>query len=551
MTRLADRLEEARVEIEDYARKYGLDFYPTIFEAVSPKEMLVVAARDGFPSRYEHWRFGMEYRRMKTQFDLGGMRIYELVLNNDPSLAYMLNDNNDVYNKLVIAHVFGHVDFFKNNLHFQHTDRNMIDEMANHRRRIRQYSRRYGVDTVDDFVDNCLSINNLINFQCMEPPTTTRPRPKKKKSSFFDSEEDGEGNEKDDETLGRKRLRDDDYMDWWLEEMIPEHARAHVRSSEEEKKKKKGKRGIPKGGIRDVMLFLIENAPLEDWEVNTLSMIRDETYYFAPQRQTKIMNEGWATYWHTKIMRGEGMGIEDAVRRSLDVPLQDPILDFSETDLFAGVNSGVLATSPTRINPYKLGFELYKDIEERWNRGLFGREYEECSDFEKKLLWDTGINEGREFLFTVRELYNDFGFLNRFLTKDFCRKQKLFIYQKNPYHGWWYEISDRDWLAIKAKLLNQLTNAGEPIINITDDNYKNRRELYLKHEHPGPEDFDLRIDHAKDTLKSLQALWRRPVHIETILEEQRVRYSYDGETHTFEELEPKKKEPEPLPPWMI
>ena len=542
MTKLAERLEGARVEIEDYARKYGLDFYPTIFETVSPREMLVVAARDGFPSRYEHWRFGMEYRRLKTHFNLGAMRIYELVLNNNPSLAYMLNDNNDVNNKLVMAHVFAHVDFFKNNLHFQHTDRNMIDEMANHKRRIKQYSRRYGVDTVDDFVDNCLSISNLINFQTLKPPTITRPKPKKKKGGFLDPKEDEE-----EELFGRKYLRDDDYMEWWLEEMVPKHARDHIRAKEEDEE---DEQGIPKKGVRDMMLFLLENAPLKDWEVHTLSMIRDETYYFAPQLQTKIMNEGWATYWHTKIMRGEGMGIEEAVRRNLDIPLRDPILDFSEIDLYAGVNSGVLTTSPMQLNPYKLGFELYKDIEERWNRGLFGREYEECSDFEKKLLWDTGLNEGRDFIFQVRELYNDFGFLNRFLTKDFCRKQKLFIYEKNPDHGWWYEISDRDWLAIKAKLLNQLTNAGEPIINITDDNYKNRGELYLTHEHPGAEEFDLRVDHAKDTLKALQSLWRRPVHIETILEEQRVRYTYDGETHTLEELEPKKKEPEPLLPWM-
>lgn len=539
MTRLSERLEGARTEIEEYARKYGLDFYDTVFEAVSPREMLVAAARDGFPSRYEHWRFGMEYRMMKTQFDLGGMRIYEMVLNSDPALAYILNDNNDVNNKLVMAHVFAHVDFNKNNTHFQHTDRNMIDVMANHRRRLRQYGRRYGIDTVDDFVDSCLSISNLINFQAMEPPQTTRPKDDKKR--FLDGEDD----EDEEEPSARKRLRDDEYMRWWQKEMVPEHAHP-----KEEKKKKGKKRSIPEGGIRDVMLYLIENAPLEDWEVHTLSMMREEAYYFAPQRQTKIMNEGWATYWHTKIMRGEGMALQDERTALLNIPLLPPILDFDEIDLYAGVNSGVLATSPMQINPYKLGFELWKDIEERWNRGLFGREYEDCMDYETKLQWDKKLNEGREFLFMVRELYNDFGFLNRFLTKDFCRKQKLFVYRLNPYHGWWYEISDKDWLAVKAKLLNQLTNAGEPVINIMDDNYKNRRELYLKHEHPGPEEFDLRIDHAKDTLKALQALWRRPVHIETILEEQRVRYSYDGTTHTVEELEPKRERQMPLPPWM-
>ncbi len=533
MTRLAARLEESRAEIEGYARQYGLDFYDTVFETVSPREMMVVAARDGFPSRYEHWRFGMEYRRMKTYFDLGQMRIYELVLNNNPSLAYMLNDNDDVVNKLVIGHVYAHVDFFKNNLHFRHTDRKMIDQMANHRRRIRQYSRGQGIDTVDDLVDSCLSLNNLIDFQAREPPFTTLP-PERRKRHFKgdDEEETVQPPEPAQEAEG------DEYMAWWLREMVPEHERAIA--AEEPAKRP----------VRDVMLFLIEHAPLKDWEASVLSMMRDETYYFAPQRQTKIMNEGWATYWHSKIMRGEGVSLwEQEGRPSLDVPLLPPYLDFKDTDLYARVNAGVLATSPSQLNPYKLGVELYKDIEERWNLGLFGREYEECEEMERKLGWDTGLNEGRDYIYFVRELYNDWGFLNRFLTKDFCRKQKMFIYDYNPMSGW-YEISDRDWLMVKERLLNQFTNAGEPVIEITDDNYKNRRELYLRHEHPGPEEFDLKLDHALDTLIALQKLWRRPVHIETLVRGQKMRFSHDGTKPWMEELEPRKRNERRLPDWL-
>ncbi len=526
MTRMPARLEDARDQIDDYAKQYGLDYYPTVFECVTPREMIVVAARDGFPSRYEHWRFGMEYRRMKTHFDMGQMRIYELVLNNDPSLAYLLNDNDDVNNKLVIAHVFAHVDFFKNNMHFGPTNRQMINQMANHRRRVKNYSNAVGIDLVDDFIDNVLSINNLIDFQAMEPLSTLNPQ--KKNTKRF---EGAPG----DEDLDSK-LRDTEYMDWWLKEMYPEQ---HTPVIEPQKK-----------GIRDVMLFLIENAPLRDWEVDTLSMLRDETYYFAPQRRTKIMNEGWATYWHTKIMRGEGLYLSGPERHGLDIPLLPPILDFSEMDLYARTNAGVLATSKTQLNPYKLGVEMYRHIEDRWNKGKVGSDYEECTDMETKLAWDSQLNEGRDFIFMVRELYTDFGFLNRFLTKEFCREQNLFIYDYNPYSGW-YEISDRDWLKIKSRLLNQFTNAGEPIIEIIDDNYKNRGELYLEHEHLGLPEFDLKLDHAIDTLRSLHYLWRRPVHLETIFDNKRMRFSFDGGKPWAEEIEDLNPTTNTLPPWAI
>src|SRR5512137_249707 len=164
-THLPARLHDIRTRIEAYARGYGLDFYDTVFEVLGFDEINMVAAYGGFPNRYPHWRFGMEYERLAKGYTYGLSKIYEMVVNNDPSYAYLLESNADVDQKLVMAHVFGHVDFFKNNFMFRHTNRKMMDQMANHATRVRRYQDKLGVDEVEAFVDACLSLENLVDYQ--------------------------------------------------------------------------------------------------------------------------------------------------------------------------------------------------------------------------------------------------------------------------------------------------------------------------------------------------------------------------------------------------
>jgi stage V sporulation protein R len=266
--------------------------------------------------------------------------------------------------------------------------------------------------------------------------------------------------------------------------------------------------------MRDVMLFVIENAPLKSWQADVLSIIRDEAYYFAPQAQTKIMNEGWASYWHSTIMTRHGMAPSDLV-------------------CYCDHHSGTMATSPGRLNPYKIGLELYRDIEERWNRGQFGKDYDECDDLDAKRKWDTAAGLGRQKIFEVRRIYNDLNFIDTFLTLDFCRRHRLFSFGYNA-GSEYYEIESREFPAIKERLLFNLTNVGRPIISVVDGNYKNRGELYLEHQHHG---VDLQTNYARDTLKNLAMLWGRPVHIETALDETRVVLSYDGSQHSQREAE--------------
>jgi len=157
------RLKTLAHEIGEIAKSFGLDFFPTIFEVLDYEMINQVAAYGGYPTRFPHWRFGMEYEYLSKSYEYGLSRIYEMVINNNPCYAYLLASNTEVDQKMVMAHVYGHSDFFKNNFWFSKTNRKMIDEMANHGTRIRTYIERFGINEVEGFIDHCLSIENLID----------------------------------------------------------------------------------------------------------------------------------------------------------------------------------------------------------------------------------------------------------------------------------------------------------------------------------------------------------------------------------------------------
>ena len=496
---LPNDLSDMQIQIEEYARSYGLDFYTTIFEVVGADQLNAIAAYGGFPTRYPHWRFGMEYERLSKGYHYGLQKIYELVINNDPCYAYLMKANALVDQKLVMAHVYGHCDFFKNNQWFSQTNRKMMDEMANHGNRIRRYMDRFGVNEVEDFIDSCLSIEDLIDIHS----PFIRRREQENKYDF--SMEPG-----DEPPAKPGRFQAKNYMDSFVN---PPEVLKYEAVQKEEDRKKSAEQFPPKPA-RDVMLFLLEYAPLSAWQTDILAMFRDEAYYFAPQAQTKIMNEGWASYWHSTIMTQHG-------------------LEPSEVISYCDHHAGTMATAQNRLNPYKLGIELFRDIEERWNRGQFGREYESCDDRVEKAKWDTQAGLGREKIFEVRKIYNDLTFVDTFLTLEFCRKHKLFKFGYNTDTNY-YEIESRAFPKIKQQLLFNLTNASRPHISVVDGNFKNRGELFLHHEFTGVE---LQISYAHDTLVNVHRLWNRPVHIETVLDDTVVLLSYDGSEHKLKKGE--------------
>ena len=176
---LEPELQKAHTDIKEIARGYGLDTFEIIFELVDYNEINEIAALGGFPQRYPHWRFGMEYDYLQKTYTYGLQKIYELVINTDPCYAYLQTGNEIVDQKLVMAHVYGHCDFFKNNMWFSKTNRKMLDGMANHASRIREYQDRYGVDTVENFIDACSAMDNLIDFfsEFVNPKKVSEEKP--------------------------------------------------------------------------------------------------------------------------------------------------------------------------------------------------------------------------------------------------------------------------------------------------------------------------------------------------------------------------------------
>jgi stage V sporulation protein R len=501
-TSLPGYLRDEQAKIEKHARAYGLDFFPTLFEVLPYDHMNEVAAYGGFPGRYPHWRFGMAYEELKKSSEYGLSTIYEMVINNTPAVAYLLEGNSLIDQKIVMAHVYGHVDFFKNNFAFGSTDqgadpssgapiRKWIDTMANHGAVLRRWANRVGIDRIEAFVDDCLSLENLIDPY--RSPLRSQEKPHALASHDYD---------KPGEDLPMLRV-DRDYMRSYINPDA--FVDAQRKKAEEEASRA---RKTPEAPDRDVMGFLLEHAPLEAWERDVLAVIRTEAYYFAPQMQTKIMNEGWATYWHSKILTEKAAG-------------GDEIIDYADRC------AGVLATSRDRLNPYKLGVELYRHIEDRWNKGQFGKEWDECDDLAARQHWDRRLGLGREKIFEVRKHYTDVTFIDEFLTPEFVHDQKLFSFgysQKNDR----FEVESRTFQEVKQKLLFQLTNAGNPIVHVEDSNHKNRGELLLIHDHQG---IDLKQDYAQAVLVALERVWRRPVELKTQAEGKPAFLRFDGNEH--------------------
>jgi stage V sporulation protein R len=349
------------------------------------------------------------------------------------------------------------------------------------------------VEPVEVFLDRCLSIENLIDYAALSPSGSER--------LATSGEED--------EPPGRepRRLRAKDYMEAYINPPAALEAERERIAADSQRRP----RMVPARPLRDTLLFLLEHAPLSKWERDVLGIVREEAYYFVPQGRTKVMNEGWASYWHSRLMTEKLLRPEE-------------LIDYADH------HAGTMATGPGRLNPYKIGIELWRDIEERWNKGRHGADWESCNDFRVRESWDTGEMKGREKIFEVRRFYNDVTFIDEFLTPDFVRRHGLFTYDYDPRSGR-YVISDRDFGAVKEKLLFMLTNFGQPTIDLVDANYLNRGELLLVHRYEG---VPLKLDQAVETLENLQAIWKRPVNLETYIDDAPVALSYDGIEHRQE-----------------
>jgi stage V sporulation protein R len=457
-------LEKALEQIWEVAGKFGLDPFPTRFEIV-PASVMYEIGSYALPGRYSHWTFGKAYHRMKTMYDFGLSKIYEVVINTNPSYGFLLETNSPIQNKMVMAHVLGHVDFFKNNVYFSKTNRRMVESVSTHAGRMTGYEFKYGRKAVEKILDAVLAIEEHIDPNFF----IKRERP-----------QDDERNRQRPTPVGR-------YDDLWKlgEKKEPE-------AVEEEKPPTDP---LPE---KDLLYYIMRNSPhLQPWQRDVVGMIHEEMEYFVPQMQTKTMNEGWASYWHSRIMR--------------ELDLTD-----SEHMEFAELHSGVVSPHKGQLNPYYLGYKIFEDIERRWDNP---------TDEEREKLGRAG-GEGRAKIFEVREMESDVSFLRNYLTEELCEELDLFVYELIEDEEW--TITEKRWKRVRDQLVSNMTNFGFPYIEVADGDYNNNRELYLRHAYEGAE---LDGRYARKALEHVYTLWGRPVHLETFVDEEQVRLHYDGQEH--------------------
>jgi len=273
----------------------GLDPWDVVFGVVDYDELNVVSAYDGFPERYAHWHFGMAYDYFRKRGMYSGWWTYELVLNTNPAIAYMRTSNTRLETKGIMVHVYGHVDFFRHNRWFSKTNRDMIKQMQNHAERIERHIERHGITVVEEFIDSVMSLQYNIDPHSKFIKRKWQRTPSQQRAKA-QSNEDSHDDEKPFGKIPVKR----DYMDRYVN---PQHwvdeKRAFRHSELSQAMLEETEHDVPS---RDFLHFLMTHGRLEDWQRDIIAMIRDESYYFVPQIQTKVMNEGWASYWQNAIM---------------------------------------------------------------------------------------------------------------------------------------------------------------------------------------------------------------------------------------------------------
>jgi len=475
-----DEFRKLLPEIFRKVHDFGCDFPPTVVEMLTYDEISEIAAYGGFPVRYPHWRWGMEYEELQQGYMHGMHRIYEMVVNTDPCYLYCLDSNTLVDNVTVVAHALGHADFFKNNIYFGQTSQNMMNELANHGTRIRRYMSRWGKERVTEFIDHVLRIETLI-----DPSKAWEPKRYK------------EGTTKDSRKYHHpSRLKVEDGHDY-MEEYINTDEWIKKQHEKIEKIEAAEYLDMFVGSTKDIMGFIRDNAPLKPWESDIVSMLYDESMYFAPQRMTKVCNEAHASWIDYHIISRQGLA-------GLGQPDESSgIIEYAKHKM--GVLGGKYS-----MNPYKLGFSLFCDIEERWNKGQFGSEWEECADIRKKQDWDLNLGLGHDKVFEVRKLYNDLTLIMEFFTPEFCEKYEFFEWKKYPNGE--YKIESKDHAKIKAKLVGRHMNGGLPEIRLVDHNHRNKGIMFLQHAWHGR---PLHDAYVRPVLESIRHLWKKDVYLST------------------------------------
>lgn len=429
-----EELQEWDDKICKLGEELGLDWYPIEYEICDYKEMMGHMAYTGLPTHYRHWSYGKSFDRIQTEYNLGMSGLpYEMIINSNPSISYLMTENPMPTHILTMAHCVGHSDFFKNNRMFSETGADtVIDRFKAAGKRVKKYMEdpNIGVDEVERILDAC----HTVRYQVPRTPGLKRRNHKELKEYY-------------------KNIILNDTTGWWA---------SHFNINK-----------IPLEPDCNLLGFIAEhNKHLSPWEKDLITIVEKESQYFIPQACTKIMNEGWACMIHEKILN------------SLNLPDEYHLS-------FIRLHNQVVRPHLGRVNPYHLGFKIFKYIEEKQG-------FSEC--------------------IRVRQTHNDETFIKSYLNEELCRELNLFSYSFHTKEGYNKidEVSDESgWQTVRDNLIKNVGVNSVPVVLVKE--LRKDGTLVLQHEHDGR---DLELSEANKVFEQINELWHGNIKFTTIIEDE-------------------------------
>jgi stage V sporulation protein R len=486
---------------KERAREAGLVFQDESLEyIVTNRDLIELGPKNMIPTLYDYWVHDVEVLREKGKYELYPSNPYETVINTRPAISFYNDNNPDWLNVMIFYHVLGHIDFFQNNVFFKHTwDFDFTGEALSDKRLIARYRSEHG-RYVDYVIEFARSIDNLVGYhhELSNLDTHHCKDLSERMNYYFDV-----FLQEIKKTKVNAYIKEIARYNQCLQEN-KDHAESLFFSEIETKHPefdalyKKHLKKKAESSFSDVISYLLKhseflNKDTNKWMKSIIEVIRKTSLFFQPQIRTKIMNEGWASYWHEVLF------------------LNDDRIKGHEID-FARVNANVTSLPRVGLNPYALGMRMFYDIEEKANKGKDLYDFQRIANIDERKKYDQKKHSGKQKIFDIRRNLCDFMFINFYIDQDFIDKHKIFVagkrmnYQKQV---WEYYVKTRDAKIYKEMILNSLYHPP----NIQVDTQKNKgNTLYLNHRF---EEKPLVKEYISNTMMGIEYLWGGPVQLET------------------------------------
>ncbi len=486
---------------KERAHDAGLHFDNESMEyIVTNRDLVELTTKGMIPTLYDYWVHDLEVIRGKREYELYPHNPYETVINSRPPLSFYNDNNPDWLNVMIFYHVIGHIDFMQSNNYFRHTwDDDFVGQALADKRLINDLRTKYG-RWVDYVIEFSRGIDNLVGYY-QELADYNR------------------------ETKRGKPNRLNYYFDVFLQKVLNVETPDYLKELERYNQMKKDavaedadstfiasiKIQYPefeahydkycedlKPEPRDLLQYLMRHSDFlnrdeNNWMKSVMEIVRNTSLFFAPQMRTKILNEGWATYWHYELF------------------LRDDRISGHEVD-FAKINALVTAVPKIGLNPYAIGWRLFEYIESQAGKGRLTYEYERLLDVQERKRFDRQTGEGRDFIFKVRKHYNDFNFINSFIDQDFVDHYKLVVIGERINQQRMtreYYIKSKKAGDYRDLILNQLIHPP----HITVDHEASRKGvLQIEHHFEGKQLIPEFIDNV---MIGMEFLWGGEVRLKT------------------------------------